>query len=1385
MNSLSRATAFSRRFRAQASRAAACWSWRRAFLLTLLFFALIPKSGGAPFDFVWVGNAMNGQFNDPKNWRADGPAFDPPPHPGANAVLGNDLATPQTITGNASCDLLLLGGLPGAELTMAGAINVLSLNAQTHVVFEQNVAAPEGVGATGTVTFNGTVTGGAVGVVSVDGGGGVSFTTTTFNNAVTTTDHSRPSFLVATQGVAEPGVAYFAPGSSLDSGPMSIGYFSAGTLNLAPGVMAKATSGDSAIAAVTIGALAPSASGFGLVSLDGGAVLEAVGDTHIGVASTGILVATGGAQVQTSGQAVVGMSSRGNGSVTLQSTGSKWKVDGTLIIGQAGDMNNVATGQVAVRSGAMLEVNGPQVILGQESNSIGGLTLDGFASKLTGVGSTNVEIGRHGTGTLELLNGAQFSVESLILGALNGGNGKVKVDGTQTGTKSTLDVRGSLTIGGVPSASGEINITGGGQVVSRGNAIIGRDAGSVGVVMLSGLGSIWNLMPGAVLGDVTVGKAGTGTLKIADQAMLTVNQCIVGQDSNGSGQITVDGGNSTLHVSDLRLGHDFSSQGAGDGQLKILNGGKVTVDSIFFVGDNVGTGSIIVSGISSGGSPATLSTKHLILSNPSTGLSALSIAPGGQVFVTGSEINDTFSIGPDSGSIPTLRVNGAGSQLTVSNRKTVVSGLAEVSGGGAATMRFLDIASSNDQAKVSVGGDPSTTSTLTLTGDLNVGLGSNAVGTLDIGAGGQVDLPNFVVVSTKSGQINVHDAGARLALGLVGYNIFGGGLNISAGGAVSTNPLATTDVRNGATILVSNAGSQFSTGIILLGQNCSLATSDNSHVAIALYLLVFQGGTVSTTAGGSIDIGPAVVNPAGNGAIAVQPFGSLTVDGSVTGNVVNVLNLGKISGSGTINGRLINSGTVAPSNSQGTLTVQGDYTQNNGDTVALGNSLGTLTVQGDYTQNSDGLMRIEIGGTAAGTGYDQLQVSGVATIAGNLDVWLVNGFTPTVGQTFRIVNANSFSGGFSSIAGPSQAGISVSNDATGVTVTITSVVAGAPVISSPTTVSATQGAPFSYQIAATNNPTSFGAMNLPDGLTVDHSSGLISGTPAQAGNYAVPIAANNAAGSGQAVLTIQVGDPVIQPSQLLNISTRMRVQTGDNVLIGGFIVTGTDSKRVIIRGIGPSLSSFFSGVLADPTLELFQGSTLLANNDNWKTDQQAEIEATGIPPTNDFESAIVRTLAPGSYTAILRGNGNTTGIGVVETYDLDHAANSRLANISTRGFVETGDNVMIGGLIIGPPNGTSAAVVVRAIGPTLGVFGIPGALQDPTLDLVDSNGVVIRSNNDWRESQANEIIATGLQPTDDRESALIETLVPGSYTAIVRGFGNTTGVGLFEAYHLP
>jgi uncharacterized repeat protein (TIGR03803 family) len=266
------------------------------------------------------------------------------------------------------------------------------------------------------------------------------------------------------------------------------------------------------------------------------------------------------------------------------------------------------------------------------------------------------------------------------------------------------------------------------------------------------------------------------------------------------------------------------------------------------------------------------------------------------------------------------------------------------------------------------------------------------------------------------------------------------------------------------------------------------------------------------------------------------------------------------------------------------------------------------------------------------------------------------------------------------------------------------------------------------------------------------------------------------------------------PRNLLNISTRMRVLTGDQVLIGGFIITGSDPKRVIIRGIGPSLIGV-GATLQDPMLELHQGTATIAFNDDWKTrsdgsSQQGEIEATGIPPTNDLESAIVATLTPGAYTAILEGKNNGTGVGVVEVYDLDQAANSKLANISTRGFVDTGNNVMIGGLIVsGAAGGGSASVIVRAIGPSLSASGIQGALQDPNLELHDSNGATIASNDNWKtrpdgSSQQAEIEATGIPPTNDLESALVQTLAPGDYTAIVRGTSNTTGIAVVEAYTL-
>jgi co-chaperonin GroES (HSP10) len=235
-------------------------------------------------------------------------------------------------------------------------------------------------------------------------------------------------------------------------------------------------------------------------------------------------------------------------------------------------------------------------------------------------------------------------------------------------------------------------------------------------------------------------------------------------------------------------------------------------------------------------------------------------------------------------------------------------------------------------------------------------------------------------------------------------------------------------------------------------------------------------------------------------------------------------------------------------------------------------------------------------------------------------------------------------------------------------------------------------------------------------------------------------------------------------------------------LIGGFIITGTQQKRVIVRAIGPSLSGIFPDALANPILELHDSSGgLIMSNDNWRDTQEAEIIATGIPPTNDLESAIVATLPANSsaYTAIVRGAADGTGIGVVEAYDLNQAVDSKLANISTRGFVQTGDDVLIGGIIV--LGQSPLRVIVRAIGPSL---PIPGVLADPTLELHDGNGALIVANDNWRDTQEAEIIATGIPPTNDLESAIVQNLSPGNYTAIVRGSGGATGVAVVEAYAL-
>lgn len=257
--------------------------------------------------------------------------------------------------------------------------------------------------------------------------------------------------------------------------------------------------------------------------------------------------------------------------------------------------------------------------------------------------------------------------------------------------------------------------------------------------------------------------------------------------------------------------------------------------------------------------------------------------------------------------------------------------------------------------------------------------------------------------------------------------------------------------------------------------------------------------------------------------------------------------------------------------------------------------------------------------------------------------------------------------------------------------------------------------------------------------------------------------------------------------RLANISTRLQVNTGDQVGIAGFIITG-GSAQVVLRAIGPTLTSYgIDAALADPTLELHDDTgAILATNDNWQDTQASEIETLGLAPFNPSESAIVRTLAPGSYTAIIQGKDGGTGVGLVEAYDVSTDAGVKFGDISTRGFVDKDQNVMIGGFIASgqPSAGDAVEVVVRGLGPSLAASGVTGTLQDPALDLYNANGDIIASNDNWKTTQQSELEAVGLAPGDDREAALLTSLLAGPYTVVLRGKGTATGNGLIEAYSI-
>ena len=614
-----------------------------------------------------------------------------------------------------------------------------------------------------------------------------------------------------------------------------------------------------------------------------------------------------------------------------------------------------------------------------------------------------------------------------------------------------------------------------------------------------------------------------------------------------------------------------------------------------------------------------------------------------------------------------------------------------------------------------------------LTGELKVGEGG--LGNLMAFDGAMVTCPSIVLGISAEGVTSV-----------VGFGTGPSVLDVAGQITVGQSNSGSMDIRDGAEASahdVAVGAGPGSLGTVIVEGPSSAGPaflSAEENIVLGLegtgFMFILEDGIVTCLNSG-IGVFAGSIGKAELGGLSGDPGVparwvvnvDLTLGGSGVGDVVlhNSANVtvgqtlfilanGSIGGTGTYSAQTVINGG-APGPIIGSQRTDRAEAAPNGGAVAPGNPVGTLIIDGDYEQTSIGKLTIETTGLGESE-FDVLHVTGNATLGGTLEMLFPGAYLPQTGDSFMFLEVEgTISGDFAEVTFP-------------------------------------QLLPGLL----------FDMMQVPGGVV---------------------FTANN--------------DAVLAPTFLLNISTRLQVGTDDSVLIGGFILQGTEPKTVLIRAIGPSLEPFgVVGALANPTLELHDGTgALIGQNDNWRTtqtggviteDQFLAIHATAIQPTSDAESAIIATLDPGLYTAIVAGANSSTGIGLVEVYDLGPApAAAKLANISTRGFVQTGDDVMIGGFIIG--NQTSE-VLVRGIGPSLAPFGISNALADPMLDLHDGNGVLLASNDNWQSNQESEIEATGLAPNDEAESAILRTLSTGAYTAILRGVSDATGVGLVEAYNL-
>jgi hypothetical protein len=563
-----------------------------------------------------------------------------------------------------------------------------------------------------------------------------------------------------------------------------------------------------------------------------------------------------------------------------------------------------------------------------------------------------------------------------------------------------------------------------------------------------------------------------------------------------------------------------------------------------------------------------------------------------------------------------------------------------------------------------------------------------------------------------------------------------------------------------------------------------------------------------------------VTVPAGTFANAVQIDGTIHLDGGMTtGNIdippqdlsstfdlalnVGIVKLSATTSSGTATAELIASNILLPGVSPtswnyGNVGVPGgtsnrNFTVQNSGPATLNGSVTLVQAGSQFSiQSGEGGFSLPPGGnkivtvrfapTSPGAKSATLRVSSSDNPGVNPKDVPLSG----TGATHIITNTSGPSGSPNPVASGGTASLSVSaTDSFGHTVSYLWSVSSCP------------GLPNTGAVndATLQNPT----WTAPTNATGSKR------------NCTIQVTVSDGQGLVQVFSYFQGVSPTASSARLTNLSTRGRVETSDNVMIGGFIIGGTTSKTVLVRAVGPSLADFgVPGALVNPALQLFAGQTAIAENDDWETVEPlcqqsgqtcgdaSAIAATGLAPTQPLEAAILITLPPGTYTAIVSGLGETTGVGLVDVFEVEDLPVARLTNISTRGRVETSDNVMIGGFII--EGDTSKKVLVRALGPTLGLppFNVLGALDDPVLQVFPEGQIVpIAQNDNWMVLDPlcappaqtcggpAAITATGLAPPLDQEAAILLTLPPGAYTAILSGAGGTTGVGLVDVFEVP